>query len=642
MATKADFQPLATDVVEALGGPGNINTYTHCATRLRFKVKDSSKADLKKAEAIPGVLTAIAAGGQHQVVIGNEVPLAYEAVRGVGGMAAKGTKDADGPMEEVEKVEGDKNWFNAFIDLISSLFTPVIWALAGIAIGKAFLSMFAQFGWMDPEGGNYIVFNATFDGLFYFLPMFLAITAAKRFRVNQFIALAIVAALLHPTLVDLAATDGATLFGMPFPTMTYASSVIPAILAVWVAGYLQRACEKVLPGALRNFLTPLIVVLIMVPLVLLTIGPATTWLSTSISGGVAFLFDTVPWLAGAIMGGLWQVFVMFGLHWGFIPIFLNDLAVTGSIVLIAPLMAAVLSQAAATLAVFFVTRNPDRKKIAGPAAVSGFLAGVTEPAIYGVNLPLKLPFYMGLVGGAIGGAIIAMGESAANAFIFPSMLAIPAFTSVGSFTTLLAGTGVAILIGFFGTVVVARRAEKKQEAEAALTAEEAVAQAKADEAAAIVAVAAPTTQILLPAAGTVIALAEVNDKVFASGAMGEGIGVIPDTGEITSPVGGRIIAAPKSGHAYGIKTDDGVEILVHVGIDTVQMKGEGFSPRVAKGDHVEAGDVLVNVDLAAVEKHGFDPTTIVVVTNSKKLTTVKPVAQTGPAAAGTVGLDIEV
>ncbi|WP_080793600.1 beta-glucoside-specific PTS transporter subunit IIABC [Corynebacterium pacaense] len=629
MVTRTDFQPLAADVVEALGGPDNISTFTHCATRLRFKVKNPDKADLKRAESIPGVLTALAAGGQHQVVIGNEVPLAYEAVVAVPGMRSKGIRDNDGGGEEDSGTETDKNLFNRFIDLISALFSPVIWCLAGIAIGKAFLSMFSQFGWIDPEGGNYIVFNAAFDGLFYFLPLFLALTAARKFKVNQFVALSVVAALLHPSIVTLAETGGSTLLGLPFPSMTYSSSVIPAIIAVWATGYLQRWLERVLPGAIRNFLTPLICVVIMVPLVLLTIGPATTWLSVAISDGIGYLFVTVPWLAGALMGGFWQVFTMFGLHWGFVPIFLNDISASGHTFLLAPLMAAVLAQAAATLAVFFVTRNPDRKKIAGPAAFSGFVAGVTEPAIYGVNLPLKVPFYMGLAGGAVGGAIIANSHNAATAFVFPSLLALPAFTSVGSFTVQLLGSGIAIAIGFFGTLVLARRAERK-ESESGAAAQDTAARDQA------------TSQILLPVTGRVVPLEQINDKVFASGAMGQGIGVVPSSGTVTSPVTGTVIAVQSSGHAYGIKTDDGVEVLVHVGIDTVSLKGEGFTSLVTRGDRIAAGSPLVEVDLAGVEKQGFDTTTVLVVTNSAKLTAVTPVLGPDEAQAGTVALKVTV
>lgn len=647
MATKADFQPLAGDVVAALGGPDNVSSFTHCATRLRFKLRDPERADLGRAGEIPGVLTAIAAGGQHQIVIGNDVPKAYAAVRAVAGMSGKATKDADTAVAGLTEGEQDKNFFNRFIDLISALFSPIIWALSGVAIGKAFLNMFGQFSWLDPASGTYAVLNAAFDGVFYFLPLFLALTAARRFRVNQFVALAVVTPLVHPAIVELAATEGSTAFGFTFPEMSYASSVIPAIVAVWLTGYVERACERALPGAVRNFGTPLICVLVMVPVVLLTIGPATMWLSFRISDGVGFLFQVAPWLAGAVMGGLWQVLVMFGLHWGIIPIFLNELATDGFTVTTAPVLAAVLAQASATAAVFFATRNPARKAVAGPSAISGLLAGVTEPAIYGVNLPLKIPFYVGLFGGAVGGVIIAMAGSAANSFVFPSLLALPAFTEHGSFTGLLIGCGAAIVIGFFGTLGFVRSAERRADIspldpDSPSGGEQDNALFPADDVSTPVGTETATTRLLLPAAGTVVALADIDDKVFASGAMGQGIGVIAEGETIFSPVSGKIIAAPKSGHAYGIKTADGVEVLVHVGIDTVQMKGEGFTPRVAKGDLVEAGSPLVDVDWEAVGRHGYDPTTIMVVTNTSTLTSVTPVAASGPASAGAVGLDVEL
>lgn len=248
--------------------------------------------------------------------------------------------------------------------LISALFTPIIWALAGVAIGKAFLQMALQFGWVAAGSGTEAVLGAAFDGVFYFLPFFLALTAAKHFKVNLYVALAVVSALLYPQIAELAAAPGSTAFGLPFPSMSYASSVIPAIVAVWSTGYVEHWCQRVLAGALRNFLTPVLVVLVMVPLVLFTVGPVTMWLSHAVADGVNTLFDVAPWLAGALMGGLWQVFVLFGLHWGFVPVFLNDIASSGWEPLLAPVMAAVMAQAAATLAVLTVTRSMDRQGLA--------------------------------------------------------------------------------------------------------------------------------------------------------------------------------------------------------------------------------------------------------------------------------------
>ncbi|BAF55746.1 PTS beta-glucoside transporter subunit IIBCA [Corynebacterium glutamicum] len=617
MATKTDFSPLVADVVTALGGADNVRSVTHCATRLRFKIKDSDKADIAKAGKISGVITAINSGGQHQVVIGNDVPLAYQALMDVPGMRAKGIKDGDAEVDDDGGSE-DKNWLNKFIDLISALFSPIVWALAGIGLGKAGLTLATTVGILDAESSTHTIFNAMFDGLFYFLPFFLAITAAKRFKVNQFIALAIVAALLHPTMEAMVGTEGVTFLGLPLTMMSYSSSVIPVVVSVWLAGYLQRWLEKVLPGAVRNFFTPLIVVLVMVPLVLFTIGPVTIGAANALSNGIGFLFETVPWLAGGLMGAFWQVFVMFGLHWGLVPVMINDIATQGFSYMMAPLMAAIFGQVGAALAVWIRSKNAEVKKVAGPGVLSGFFAGVTEPIIYGVNLPLKYPFYAGVVAGGIGGIIIAVGGNAFDAFVFPSVMAFAATLSVGSFVAQLIGSSAALILGFVFTVVMFRKEQNvdKQETDT-------------------------TPNVAAAASGTYVPLAEIPDKVFSSGAMGDGFGIVPENGEIVSPVEGQLIAVQKSGHAYGIRGDNGIEVLVHVGIDTVKMAGEGFEILVARGDHVKVGQPLAKVDLNAVAEAGFDPTTAVIVTNSKKLEGLKFTDVEGHVGAGDVVMRME-
>ncbi|AHW62528.1 PTS system beta-glucoside-specific EIIBCA component [Corynebacterium glyciniphilum AJ 3170] len=639
MATRQDFAPLAERVVAALGGPGNIRSVTHCATRLRFKIRENDKADLQAADAVDGVLTAIHSGGQYQVVIGNDVPFAYEAVTALDGMASKGVKDSvdeDGAGEEMDADGGDtdKNLLNKFIDLVSALFSPILWCLAGLGLGKAFLTLAETTGLLEETSDTYVILNATFDGIFYFLPLFLALTAARRFKVNQFIALSMMAPLVLPQIVALSEAENVHLFGIPLNSMNYSSSVIPAIIAVWVAGYLQRWLEKVLPGAVRNFFTPLIVVAVMVPLVLLTIGPVTLQLGNWLSDGLNWLLSAAPWLGGAVLGAFWQVFVLFGLHWSLIPVFLNDIAVQGYTLLMGPLLAAVLAQASAAAAVWIRAKDPERKKVAGPGVISGFLAGVTEPIIYGVNLPLKYPFYVGLGSGAVGGAIIGMAHGGMDTFVFPSVLALPAAVNVGTFGMTVLGTVVAVILGFVGTWFVVPMAERK------LSGAAVIADAPAEPKTADV---TGQVTVLAPVPGNVVPLEDVDDKVFASGAMGAGVGIEPagrSTVTVTSPVSGKLIAVQKTGHAYGIRGDNGAEVLVHVGIDTVKMGGTGFSTLVERGQHVSAGEALGTVDLAAVAEAGYPATTLVIVTNTKKLTAVTPVAS-GDVAGGATILDIE-
>ncbi len=606
-----DYKALAPQILDKVGGEANIASMAHCATRLRLRLRDDSAADKAGVERLPGVITVMPAGGQFQVVIGNNVPILYEEMTRI-------TNLGDSAGGNIEGAKG--SLLNRFIELISSIFLPSLWPLAGAGLLKAFLALFVNLGWLHTTTTTYTILNAASDAIFYFLPLFLAVNASKRFRTNQFTSMALAGALVYPSIVALAAAHGlVTFFGLPVVIMTYTSSVIPIIIAVWLQSYLEKGLNKVLPHWLRNFTTPLLVMVVMVPLVLLTVGPVTTYAAQGVSAGVTALFHAVPWLGGAIMGGLWQVFVLFGLHWGFVPIMLNDLTTQGHSLLTGPLLAAVLAQAAATLAVALRSRSAKRREIAGPAALSGFVAGITEPAIYGVNLPLKVPFYFGIAGGAIGGAIASAGGSAANGFVFPSLLAIPAYMNVGNFGLQLIGTGIAILVGFVGTFLFVSREEADP-----VDDDEPESTPASGPALVVDAAAGSTVTLGAPVAGRAIPLAEVPDKVFASRAMGQGMAVIPSNGTVVAPVDGTVVVAMKSGHAFGIKTASGVEVLVHIGIDTVQLNGEGFSAKVAKGDHVTKGDVLCEVDLARLAAAGYDTTTVMIVTNTAKFAQVSP------------------
>ena len=615
-----DFATLGDDIVDAVGGLGNIKTARHCATRLRLELRDEDKAATDTVKGLKGVLTVVQAGGQYQVVIGNDVPFVYARIAE--------RLEGGGAVEEVED-NSNKSILSRFIDLVTGLFHPILWPLAGAGLFKAFVSMFATFGWLNSESTEYVVLNAASDALIYFLPLLLAISAAKRFKTNQFTSMAIAGALVYPSIVALTAAEGPlTFFGIPLVIMSYTSSVIPIIVGVWVQGYLERFLIRTLPGSIRNFTTPLLCMLIMVPLILLTIGPATTILANAIADGITWLFHVAPWLGGALMGGLWQVFVIFGLHWGFVPILVQQLS-TGYAIIAGPLAGAVLAQAAATFAVWIRTKDHDTRELAGPSAFSGFLSGITEPGIYGVNLPRKLPFYFGIAGGAIGGVFAGISGAGTTAFVFPSLIALPAYLSTPNLPLFFIGLALSVGIGFLGTLFWG----VKDPVPAEVTSE--AAEVPAATAAASAPVAAVGTEVIVrsPMDGTLVAIADVPDPVFASGAMGAGIGVEPTSGTVYSPVTGTIIVTMGTGHAYGIRTDEGVEVLVHVGIDTVNMKGDGFEPKVAQGDHVNAGDVLVEVDLAKIAEAGYSTTTVVIITNTA---TQKEVA---PASAGTVTHD---
>lgn len=631
-----DYAALAPDLLTRVGGAGNVRALSHCATRLRFALKDESKAATDAIKNTGGVVTVVQSGGQYQVVIGNDVPEVYaELMKLLPDLA----DDSD------DDPASGRNLLDAFIALISGIFSPMLWTLAGTGLFKAFTAMFASFGWLSQTSDTYTVLYAASDAFMNFLPLVLAVTAARHFKANQFTSMAIAGALVYPSVV--AMNDGAphTFFGIPLVVMSYTSSVLPIIVAVWVQSYIERACMRLVPSSFRNFMTPWITVLIMVPLTLLTIGPATTLIADGIASSVQWLFATVPLIGGIVIGGFWQVFVMFGLHWGLVPIMTQEITTNGYSLIYGPIEAAVLAQAAATAAVMLRTRDKRTRELAGPASLSGFLAGVTEPAIYGVNLPRKLPFYFGIVGGAIGGALGALaGGRVGQAGIFPSLIGLPAYLlDTPNVALWLIGVILAVVISFTLTFFFGVRDEDTtgsagpaDDVEGAQTAGSADNQTQTtgpepatapdgDEGDGKTAgrPGAPADiSVVSPIAGRVIDLQEVPDPVFSSGVMGEGAGIVPADGTVVAPITGDVVVATDTGHAFGIKSDDDVEILVHVGIDTVTMKGDGFTAAVVKGQRVQAGDVLVHVDLERIKAAGYSPITVLLVTNAASYTAV--------------------
>lgn len=621
MAT-VNYAALAGDILVKVGGTENIESVTHCITRLRLFVKDTTKVDATAIEQLDGVITTISTGGQFQVVIGENVTTVYDAfVTLLPDHAIVGEVQA--------QAQGQKpSLLNRFIELVSAIFLPVVWTLAGAGLFKAFVALAVTLKLLDPESQTFIILDAAADSVLYFLPVLLAITAAKRFNTNQFVLVAIAGALLYPSIIALNdAGDPVRFMGIPVIMTSYVSSVIPIIVAGWLLGYLERGMDKVLPTAVKNFTKPLVSLFVMVPLVLIVIGPISTYASQGLTTGITALFNLAPWAGGALMGGLWQILVIFGLHWGLAPIFINDLTTVGYSLLAGPTIAAVLAQGAATLAVFLRSHNAKRRQVAGPAAFSGIMAGVTEPAIYGVNLPLKRPLYFGVVGGAIGGAVIGMGGGAANTFVVPSALALPAYLYVGDFALTVIGCLLGMIVAFLLTFF---WVDREAADDVATSTAQTTASVPPEQAAS--AAQGTVVEVIAPVPGEAVMLESVPDKVFASGALGQGVGIMPDQGVVRAPISGTVISVAASGHAFGLKSDAGVELLVHVGIDTVELKGQHFVVAARKGQTIQAGEELVTVDLAALKVAGYDTTTMVTVTNTSAVQKVTPVAP-GPVAA---------
>lgn len=604
-----DHAKTGAAVLRGVGGEGNVKSLVHCMTRLRFVLSDPSKVDEAAIRATPGVITTAEGGGQYQVVIGNDVAEVYAEIGrnsrlGAGGGVATQARPATDAKKE--------NLLNRAVAMVSAIFAPVVWALAGTGLLKAFLTMAATFDWIDTAGSTYTILNALSDAFIYFLPIALAVTASKYFRADQFTAMAIAGALVYPSITAFAGAPDITFFGIPVTMVNYVSSVIPIIVIVWLQGHLERLLHKVLPATLRRFLTPMIVVVLLVPLTFLAVGPISNIVSSGLADGIGWLFDVAPWLGGALLGGLWQVFVIFGVHWGFQPLLISEYQQTGMIVLAAPTYAAALSQAAAVAGVWVRTRNSRIRSLAGPATFSGFLAGITEPAIYGVNLPLKRPFLFGIVGATIGGALISAGGVAATAYVVPSGLALPALFTIGNTTMLAFGLAAAIIVPFVLTVTIGF---KDPEEDQTIRAE------------------STDVPVRSPLDGAVIPLAETPDAAFAGGILGQGVAIVPRAGAVYAPFDATVVAAFPTGHALGLRHDDGAELLIHVGIDTVKLGGRHFTLKVNTGQVVKAGDLLIEFDREAIIAAGYDLTTPVIITNPDRFPGVGEPAL-GPIAHG--------
>jgi PTS system beta-glucosides-specific IIC component len=426
-----NYQPLAKEILAGIGGQNNIVSLVHCATRLRFKLQDRTLADIDNLKKLSGVLAVIESGGQCQVVIGNEVGDVYQAIQ-------QELTTSDQPVPDkiaaTESVNNKKDSiFNQFIDIISAIFTPFLGVMVSTGILKGLLTAAVALKWLSPESGTYHVWYAASDSLFYFFPLLLGYTAGKKFGGNPFITMGIGGALVHPMIISAFnasnAAGGATEYflGIPLTFLNYGASVIPIIFASWVSCKIEKTLNAHSPAIIRNFVTPLVCLIVVVPLVFLVIGPASTWISRLLANGYQIAYGYAPALAGAIMGGIWQVCVIFGLHWGFVPIFINNITVLGHDTLMPLLLPAVIGQTGAAFGVFLRTRDAKLKMLSGSAVISGAF-GVTEPAIYGVTLPYRRPFIFGCIAGAIGGAVVGYYQSAiysmglANIFIFAQLI----------------------------------------------------------------------------------------------------------------------------------------------------------------------------------------------------------------------------
>lgn len=596
-----DYDKLAVDIIKAVGGKENIVKASRCATRLRLVLKETTNEAKENVSNLTGVITVVESGGQFQVVIGTHVGKVFDKV------ASELNLDSN-TIEDEPKA----SILNRIIATMSAVFAPFIYILAAAGILQGCLILINMANPSFSSTGTYEVLSFMSWAPFTFLPIFIAITASKHFKCNAFIAVACCAALVSPTWAEIASRiangESVRFLGISLAETTYTSSVLPPLFLVWILSYVERFVDKKLPEVIKSLFTPFICMIVMVPLTILVIGPLSDSLATGIANGYNYLYNLAPAVAAAVIGGLWQIVVIFGVHWGVTPMCLANYDLYGMDTFQAFQTMAVIAQAGAVFGVFVKARNKQTKNIALSAGVTGIF-GITEPAIYGVNLRFKKPFICGCIAGAIGAVVGSFFNIAYYAYAgLPGLL-----TVVNSITPDNPKSIIGMLLGaaisFFGAIALVQIVgigeketnEEKQDK-------------KIEEGQPILNMG--VNVIKSPISGKVIELEKVNDPVFSSGAMGKGIAIEPMDNKVYAPFNGTIEFIAETKHAIGLLSEDGVEVLIHVGMDTVKMQGRGFNVKTSVNSKIKAGDLLLEFDRNAIEKEGYSLITPVVITNA--------------------------
>lgn len=600
-----DYKKLAEVILQNVGGAENVSGLTHCATRLRFNLRDEGKAKTDTLKGTKGVMGVVSSGGQYQVIIGSDVASVYRPLTELCNV-----KEGDGTQEKDERKLGAK-----LIDTISGIFTPILPAITAAGMLKAVLSLLVAFKVVSSDSQSYQIVNFMADSAFYFLPILLANSAAKKFKCNPYLAMMVGGILLHPNFVNMVAAskesgEAIRLFVLPVYNASYSSSVIPIILAVWFLSFVEPIADKVSPKAVKFFTKPLITVLVGGVAALVVLGPVGYIIANFIAAGINGLETYCSWLVPMILGGLFPLLVMTGTHYGIIPIGINNRMTLGYDTIVYPgNLASNIAQGGATLAVAFKSKDSDVKQLASSAGITA-VCGITEPALYGINMRFKTPLYSAIAGGAAGGLFVGLMHVRNYSGGSPGLLTLPSYIGGDSLRDLYMaciGAAISFVIAFVCSYIL----YKEEKAEAP--------EEKAPETSdtkPVSAAAGTAASVCAPLTGKAVPLSEVSDPTFAEEILGKGAAIIPAEGKIVSPVNGTVETVFETLHAVGLKSDDGVEILIHIGLDTVKLGGKHFKAHVKNGDKVTVGTPLVDVDIEKVKAEGYDVITPVIISNS--------------------------
>ena len=601
------FENEAKEIVGLVGGEANVVSLVHCATRLRFELKDGSKFQKEKLEKLSYVLKVLVSGGQYQVVIGPNVDAYYDAIFAV----AKIQGGNNTTSQSTEKVKlSDK-----ILKVISGAFSPVIPLMAGSGMIKALLTLFTTIGVMSDSSSTYLILSAAGNACFYFMPVFLGITISKQLKANAFVGGAIGAALLEPNFTGLLSAEGAVNFlGIPVTPIDYQATIFPIFIAILVYAYLDKSLRKVTPQSLQCFLVPMVCLMIMVPFTVILFGPVGTTIGNYVSSFVMWLFSISGTLAGIVLGAAYPFLTMLGLHWGFTPITLQNLDQFGGDIIEGVCVCEVWAQMGIALGSYLkAQKNSKLKSIAGPTFIKGFFAGVTEPILYSIVMEYKRLMVVVAISGACGGAIAGTLGVTMDAYVFHNIFsaAVMSYSPIWAYaiavlTSLVVATILTYTWGLSGL-----DEEKAQDLQAMETESKSL---KPSDVKMI--------SVVSPLDGDIIELKEVDDEVFASGVTGKGVAIVPTNNVVISPVEGTVSVLFPSKHAVGITTKDGVELLVHIGLNTVMLNGEGFTAFVKQGDKVVCGQKLLEFDKEFILSKGYSLQSPVLVTNADQFSDI--------------------
>lgn len=591
-----NYTNMAEQIINNVGGVDNIISLTHCVTRLRFQLKDYNIANRDIIKKIDGVLSIVEGNNQFQIVVGNDVEYIYDAIN-------KKYHISDSSNNRHTNNNG-KNVIINILNKLTVIFNPIVPALAGAGMLKALLVIFSTYNLLQTTDSTYKILSAAGNSVFYFLPCFLAISCAKAFNCNIFISLGIVASLMEPNFTSLIKNNGdiVNFFMLPVVLMSYSGTLIPAIFSIYVYSKLEILLKKIIPKSLEIFLSPMIALIIMVPLTIIVIGPIGVFLGDTVGSIINVISNKSGLFAGALIGGSWTLLVMLGIHWGVVPIMVNNISRLGYDVIRPMIAAATFASSGAAFGVFLKSKNKKIKAFALSSLLPSLLGGITEPIIYGISIKYKKPFIAQIIAGTIAGAFLGATKTKAIVYVFPALTTLPAFFGdtfrfycIGILMSFLLSTIFTYILGF-------DEIEKEDNKEKILsTSNNSIFELKSC------------------VNGELVELKDVKDEAFSSKSLGDGIAFNPDDGIIKAPFDGIVEALPKSKHAIGLSLDCGIELLIHIGIDTVNLQGRGFESLVKDGDRVVQGQDLIKFDIETLKKENYDTTVIMVVTNMDKI-----------------------